>query len=202
MHILADGICRLFYFVPPRAEFFYYQKGSAMQNFNMTMSDDGVNWLKAKEDKVLDKQGNHIIYDDQTGRPVNTNEPLPRGATIGYGHLIKSGEDFRNGISETKATELLRIDIATLEKVVKNNISVPLKQNQFDALVFLAYNIGAKNFTNSTVVKYINNPNFRSPIYPNLELAWKAWNRSQGKTSKGLINRRNQEWNLYKNGKY
>ena len=116
--------------------------------------------------------------------------------------MIKSDEDFRNGISETKATELLRIDIATLEKVVKNNISVPLKQNQFDALVFLAYNIGAKNFTNSTVVKYINNPNFRSPIYPNLELAWKAWNRSQGKTSKGLINRRNQEWNLYKNGKY
>ena len=149
------------------------------------------------------KFGNrHIIYDDQTGRPVNTNEPLPKGATIGYGHLIKSDEDFRNGINETTATELLRIDIATSEKAVKNNISVPLKQNQFDALVFLAYNIGSKNFANSTVVKYINNPKFHSPMYPNLESAWKAWNRSQGIISKGLINRRNQEWNLYNNGIY
>lgn len=176
--------------------FFYLIKG-----FYMKTSNNGINMLKKLEGCV--KIGNiHIIYDDQTGKPININKTLPKGATIGYGHLIKSDEDFRNGISETKATELLRIDIATLEKVVKNNISVPLKQNQFDALVFLAYNIGAKNFTNSTVVKYINNPNFRSPIYPNLELAWKAWNRSQGKISKGLINRRNQEWNLYKNGKY
>ena len=164
---------------------------------DMKMSDDGINWLKGKEDKVLDKQGNHIIYDDKTGKPVNIKEPLPRGATIGYGHLIKQGEDFRNGISEAKATELLRADIATAERAVKNNISVPLKQNQYDALVSLAYNIGVKNFANSTVVNYINNPNFHSSVYPNLESAWKAWNRSQGEISNGLINRRQNEWDMY-----
>ncbi len=144
----------------------------------------------------------HIIYDDKTGKPVNTNEPLPRGATIGYGHLIKSDEDFRNGINETTATELLRTDITTAEHAVKNNISVPLKQNQYDALVSLAYNIGAKNFANSTVVKYINNPNFHSSVYPNLESAWKAWNRSQGEISNGLINRRQNEWDMYNRGIY
>ena len=116
--------------------------------------------------------------------------------------MIKNYEDFINGISEDKATELLRADIAIAERAVKNNISVPLKQNQYDALVSLAYNIGAKNFANSTVIKYINNPHFHSSVYPNLESAWKAWNRSQGKISNGLINRRNQEWNLYKNEKY
>ena len=167
----------------------------------MKTSNRGINMLKKLEGCV--KFGNrHIIYDDQTGRPVNTNEPLPKGATIGYGHLIKSDEDFRNGINETTATELLRIDIATSEKAVKNNISVPLKQNQFDALVFLAYNIGSKNFANSTVVKYINNPNFHSSVYPNLESAWKAWNRSQGEISNGLINRRQNEWDLYNRGIY
>jgi len=169
----------------------------------MKTSNNGINMLKKLEGcvKIGDK---HIIYDDQTGKPININKPLPKGATIGYGHLIKSDsdEDFRNGINETTATKLLRIDITTAEKVVKNNISVSLKQNQFDALVFLAYNIGAKNFANSTVIKYINYPNFHSSVYPNLESAWKAWNRSQGKISNGLINRRNQEWNLYKNGKY
>ena len=168
----------------------------------MKISSEGISWLKGKEDKVLDKQGNHIIYDDKTGKPVNTNEPLPRGATIGYGHLIKSDEDFRNGINETTATELLRTDITTAEHAVKNNISVPLKQNQYDALVSLAYNIGAKNFANSTVVKYINNPNFHSSVYPNLESAWKAWNRSQGEISNGLINRRQNEWDLYNRGIY
>lgn len=168
----------------------------------MKISNKGISWLKDKEDKILDKQGNHIIYDDQTGKPVNTNKPLPKGATIGYGHLIKNYEDFINGISEDKAIELLRADIAIAERAVKNNISIPLKQNQYDALVFLAYNIGAKNFANSTVIKYINNPHFHSSVYPNLESAWKAWNRSQGKISNGLINRRQNEWDMYNRGIY
>lgn len=169
---------------------------------DMKMSDNGINWLKDKQDKILDKQGNHIIYNDQTGKPVNTNEPLPKGATIGYGHLIKNGEDFKNGISEAKATELLRADIATAERAVRDNITVPLSQNQFDALTSLAYNIGSKNFANSTVVKYVNNPNFHSSVYPNLESAWKAWNRSQGEISNGLINRRQNEWDMYNQGIY
>lgn len=169
---------------------------------DMKISNNGIKWLKDKEDKVLNKQGNHIIYDDKTGKPVNTNEPLPKGATIGYGHLIKPGENFRNGITENVATELLHSDIATAERIVKNNISVPLSQNQYDALVSLAYNIGAKNFATSTVVRYINNPKFHSSKYPNLESAWKAWNRSLGEISNGLINRRQSEWNMYNLGIY
>ena len=57
----------------------------------MKMSDKGIEWLKDKENKVLDIHGNHIIYDDRTGKPVNPNAPMPPGATIGYGHLIKPG---------------------------------------------------------------------------------------------------------------
>ena len=172
-----------------------------MQNFNMKISDNGIRFLKSVEGRVK-KYNKHIIYDDQTGRPVNPNNSLPRGATIGYGHLIKPDEDFRNGISEYRATELLRADIAIAEHAVRDNITVPLTQNQFDALTSLAYNIGAKNFANSTVVKYINNPNFHSYAYPNLESAWKAWNRSQGAVSNGLINRRQHEWNMYSHGIY
>ena len=162
----------------------------------MKISNNGINILKHFEGcvKIGDK---HIVYDDQTGKPVNSNEPLPRGATIGYGHLIRPGEEFKNRISEPHATELLRNDIAMAERSVQDNIAVPLSQNQFDALVSLAYNIGAKNFAASTVVKYINDPNFHSSIYPNLESAWKAWNKSGGKKMLGLINRRNQEFELF-----
>ena len=168
----------------------------------MKMSDKGIEWLKGKEDRVLDKRGNHVIYDDATKKPVNPNEPLPKGATIGYGHLVKSGEDFTNGITERQAIALLRSDIATAERAVQDNITAHMSQPQYDALVSLAYNIGASGFKNSTVVKYINNPDFHSSVYSDLESAWKAWNRTQGKVSNGLINRRQNEWKLYKRGIY
>lgn len=165
---------------------------------DMKMSDDGINMLKKLEGSVT-KDDKHVIYDDKTGKPVDTNKTLPSGATIGYGHLIKPNEYFRNGISESKATELLRADIAIAERAVRDNITVPLSQNQFDALTSLAYNIGAKNFADSTVVKYVNNPNFHSSTYPNLESAWKTWNKSGGHVMTGLSNRRDQEWNMFNN---
>ncbi len=169
---------------------------------NMKMSDKGINWLKRKEGKVLDKNGNHIVYDDQTKKRVSDGTPLPPGATIGYGHLIKPGEDFRGGITEAQAIELLHSDIAAAERAVCNNITVPITQNQYDALVSFAYNIGIEAFANSTAVKYINNPDFISSKYPSLESAWRAWNKTQGTVSNGLINRRNAEWNMYNNGTY
>lgn len=167
----------------------------------MKFSENGIEWLKKLEDSVM-VRGRHIIYDDATGKPVPVGVPLPVGATIGYGHLIKPGEDFKNGITEHQAVELLRSDIATAESAVQDNITARISQNQYDALVSLAYNIGVGGFKNSTVVKYINNPNFHSNIYPSLESAWKAWNRSQGKVSNGLINRRQKEWRLYTQGIY
>ncbi|MBR5904374.1 MAG: lysozyme [Alphaproteobacteria bacterium] len=164
----------------------------------MQISDKGIEFLKTMEGciKINDI---HIIYDDKNGKPVNLNEPLPNGATIGYGHLIKPNEDFRNGITESEAINLLKQDISTTELFIKNNITTILNQNQYDALVSLVYNIGAKNFINSSVIKYINNRNFYNQKYPDLEHAWKAWNQYRGKQIQGLINRRNKEWNLYKN---
>lgn len=164
----------------------------------MKISDNGIKMLKRFEGSV--KIGDmHVIYDDKTGRPVKLDEELPKGATIGYGHLIKSGEDFKNGITERQATEILRLDISTAEQAVRDNITVPLSQNQYDALVSLAYNIGAKNFAGSTVVKYVNDSNYHNSKYPTLESAWKAWNKSGGREMPGLSNRRHQEFNLFNN---
>lgn len=162
----------------------------------MKFSNNGIELLKQLEGCVK-KGDKHIVYDDKTGRPVDGGAPLPHGATIGYGHLIKLGENFSGGITERVATELLRADIAIAERAVQNNITVPLMQNQYDALVIFAYNIGANNFAKSTVVKYINNPNFHSSIYPNLESAWRAWNKSGGRVMGGLSRRRNAELHLF-----
>lgn len=162
----------------------------------MRFSNNGIATLKRLEGSVI-CGGKHVIYDDRTGEPVPPKLPLPRGATIGYGHLIQTGEDFFHGIDEARATELLRADIATAERAVQKNITVPLTQNQYDALVIFAYNIGAANFAKSTVVKYINNPNHHSATYPTLESAWRAWNKSNGHTIAGLIRRRDTELKLF-----
>ena len=167
----------------------------------MKMSDKGIEWLKRLEGSVK-VNGKHVIYDDATGKPVPADVPLPVGATIGYGHLIKPGEDFSRGLTEQQATKLLRSDIATAEHAVQDNVTVQLSQNQYDALVSLAYNIGAGGIKNSTVIKYINNPDFHSSVYSDLETSWKAWNRTHGKVSNGLINRRQNEWSLYERGIY
>lgn len=176
----------------------YKKENKTSEASNMKISDNGINMLKRFEGSV--KIGaRHVIYDDKTGRPVNSDKELPAGATIGYGHLIKSDEDFKHGITERQATEILSSDISTAERAIKDNITIPLSQNQYDALVSLAYNIGAKNFANSTVVKYVNDSNYHNTKYPTLESAWMAWNKSGGREMAGLTNRRQQEFNLFNN---
>lgn len=62
--------------------------------------------------------------------------------------------------------------------------------------VILAVNIGQDGFRNSSVAKLVNE--LKAVTGPtNLEAAWKAWNKSQGKVMKGLTHRRACEWNHY-----
>ena len=178
--------------------FFIYPAiaGIFIVGVKMNISKTGIELLKKLEGSVI-RNGKHVIYDDQTGAPIAPNVPLPRGATIGYGHLIRVDEDFNNGIDEERATELLCHDITCAENVVRDTITVPLTQNQFDALVIFAYNIGTQNFARSTVVKYINNPQFRCATYPSMDTAWRAWCKSSGRVMPGLVRRRDVELKLF-----
>lgn len=134
-------------------------------------------------------------YDDQTGEEISS---WVKGATIGYGYLIPSDQwdRFKNGIKKSEADELLREGLIKYESTVTNFITAKISQNKFDALVIFCYNIGRTGFANSSVVKMINDPDYKSH-YNSIEDAWKAWKKSQGKVMQGLINRRNKEWELY-----
>lgn len=158
-----------------------------------------------KEELKLSEKGQELLknietlrvkpYDDQTG---NTISNYVKGATIGYGHLISTVEEFnqyKDGITEIEADELFKEDLAPFEKVVINAINKEnFTQNEFDALVILSFNIGKNSFKNSSVVKIING---EKTNYKDLDSAWKAWNKSQGKVMKGLTNRRNAELKIY-----
>jgi len=74
--------------------------------------------------------------------------------TIGYGHT----GDVREGmmISPGQAEELLRKDVSRTEKGVSNVINQNVHENEFSALVSLAYNIGNSALASSTALKRLN----------------------------------------------
>lgn len=134
-------------------------------------------------------------YDDQTGKATNL---WVSGATIGYGHLIKQGEwkTYAEGISDAGANSLFIADLYPFVAAVQDSVVAKVTQYEFDALVIFAFNIGTSGFRGSAVVKLVNDPKAITP-HVDLEAAWKAWNKSQGKVVGGLNNRRNCEWKIY-----
>ena len=166
----------------------------SISNDELSISEQGLALLEEIEQCRLEP------YDDQTGHKINA---WTEGATIGVGHLISKAEwnRYKAGITAAKAKDLFKKDLAPFIDAVRQNIKVVLQQQQFDALVMLVFNIGAGNFSTSSVVKLINDPSAKTH-YENLEAAWKAWNKSQGKVMKGLENRRASEWSVYSKGIY
>jgi GH24 family phage-related lysozyme (muramidase) len=173
----------------------HFRKSRNRKYFNIkkesgdTLSDKGINLLKSIE-KLRTKP-----YDDQTGNEIKT---WVEGATVGYGHLIAKveWEKYKNGITESQAFMLFKSDLAPFEKKIKSLVKVPLSQNQFDALVMLAFNIGESAFSSSSILKLVNDPSSKTPC-SSLKKAWMAWNKLRGKVMKGLENRRRAEWNIY-----
>jgi lysozyme len=115
--------------------------------------------------------------------------------TIGWGHAILKGERF-DEIDEYEAEDLLRKDVARFEAAV-NNIGVPLTQDQFDALLCLAYNIGTGALAGSSVVRSL-----KIGDYPKAAAHFEDWVKGGQplKTLLGLVRRRKVERNLFVTG--
>ncbi|MDP3494474.1 MAG: glycoside hydrolase family protein [Hyphomonadaceae bacterium] len=80
---------------------------------------------------------------------------LPDGRwTIGYGHVRTAREGLT--ISQKDAEDLLTYDLKPVEDAVASNIFAPLMQNQFDALVSLAFNISPGQFRDSDILRNLN----------------------------------------------
>ena len=112
--------------------------------------------------------------------------------TIGYGHT--RGVQIGDSCTREQAEEYLKDDLRVAEEVVLALVSVPLSQNQFDALVSLVYNIGSGNFYDSTIRRVINANGGDMEEY---RRAWMMWKKSRGKVLKGLVRRREAEYKLF-----
>ncbi|CNE24768.1 lysozyme [Yersinia enterocolitica] len=143
----------------------------------MQISQNGINKLKGEEGERL------TGYKDSRGIP-----------TVGVGHTgVVDGKPVAVGmvISKDKSSELLRSDLAWVEKSIATNVKSPLAQNQYDALCSLIFNIGPTAFANSSVLKRLNAGDYKGAA--DAFLMWKK----AGNDPEILLPRRQRERALF-----
>tara|TARA_R110002012_G_scaffold321835_1_gene551702 strand:+ start:1085 stop:1540 length:456 start_codon:yes stop_codon:yes gene_type:complete len=117
--------------------------------------------------------------------------------TIGYGATYYPNGakvNMTNGsITEQYAEDMLKDMLVRYEDGVSRYVQVQLNQNQFDALVSFAYNLGLGALKSSTLLKRIN----ENPCDPDIKMQFKRWVKADGKTLTGLVKRRKEESKLY-----
>lgn len=141
----------------------------------MKTSANGINLIKQFEGLELE------AYQDAVGI-----------WTIGYGH---TGPDVKPGmrITEKEADNLLSKRLAReFEPGVNSAIRGDVNQNEFDALVSLAYNIGVSALKKSTVIKRLNKGDIMGAADA---ILW--WNKAGGRVLNGLVRRRAAERALF-----
>lgn len=159
---------------------------------NLSTSLKGLDFIKSWEAYRKD------AYNDSEGF-----------CTIGYGHLIAKKRcenltlppEFKNGVTKAKASELMGQHIKEFEISLKKDITVPLHQFEFDALMSLIYNTGP-NFLRTggrsngptQIMKQINKGNYTEGAHEFSDVT------NGGIT--GLVNRRKSEIDMFLNDNY
>lgn len=117
--------------------------------------------------------------------------------TIGYGSTrYENGTKVSMSDAPITQDRANAIMLATLQSeyapAVDRYVKVPLTQGQYDALVDFAYNAGAQNLRNSTLLRKLNTGD-----YPGAAAEFDKWVYGGGKELPGLVKRRALERALF-----
>ena len=114
--------------------------------------------------------------------------------TIGYGYTHGVTRDMR--LTPEQADAQLREFVCKLDTSVAAVVKVPLNQNQWDALIVLAYNAKWGEFVTSHLLAELNRMNFAKAL-----VYWRSWCHAIVKGKKvelpGLVKRREAEIALF-----
>jgi lysozyme len=143
-----------------------------------TMSQEGLALLKTMEGLSLDAY------------------PDGGGWSIGYGH---HGNDVYPGMSITqqRADDLLAQDLEKFEQGVERLLTQAAHQEEFDAMVNLAYNIGLNAFADSTLLEHVNEGRHAEAM---AEFGKWVYGDDADTPLPGLVKRREKEAALYRKG--
>jgi len=150
----------------------------------MEISQEGITLIKHYEGCPKDNDGNAVSYRCAANK-----------ATIGYGSLkLIDGSPVKDNISITmqEAEDLLTHELKEYQGYINDMVNVPLKQNEFDALVSWVFNLGPSNLKSSTLLKVLN-----AGDYENVPEQIKRWNKVNGVINEGLVKRRKSEALLF-----
>jgi len=154
---------------------YFYSKNIYSKNISIKKtSENGIDFIKRHEGWRAQ------LYLDAAGL-----------ATIGYGHLIKQGEDYFL-IDKSEGERILKADLKIAESAVNEFVKVDLTQGMFDSLVSFVFNLGVGAFKRSTLLNVLNAGDYESASNELLR-----WNRAGGEVHQGLVNRRQAERNLF-----
>ena len=108
-------------------------------------------------------------------------------ATIGWGTTssVKAGDT----TTPTQALVRLERDAQLAKAGIDKCVKVPLSQNELDAYVSLAYNIGTSSFCGSTLVRKLN-----AGDYPGACAEIRRWVYFKKRKLSGLVKRREAEY--------
>jgi lysozyme len=144
----------------------------------------------------LDENGYKLIQDFE-GLSLVPYLCSAKVATIGYGNTFyPSGKKVTmndNPISLLTAKWMLKETADKFAADVNKMIKANLNQNQFNAIVSIAYNIGLAGLAKSSLLKKVN----ANPIDATIRNSFLVWNKAGGKINNGLTKRRTKEANLY-----
>lgn len=123
----------------------------------------------------------HEGYTDRAVIPVPGDVP-----TIGFGTTggVKLGDRTTPPAALSRALR----DVEKFEGAIKQCVTVPLHQHEYDAYTSLAYNIGTGAFCGSTLVRKLNAGDYAGAC---AEIS--RWDKFQGKPLRGLTIRRAEE---------
>jgi lysozyme len=119
-------------------------------------------------------------------------DPATKGKpyTVGYGHTAGVFKDTH--IDKAMAEKLLLLDLQEAAKPILKWVKIELNDNEFSALLSFVFNLGAGSFTNSTLLKLLNEGDKQGAADQFLR-----WNKAAGKVMKGLTRRRAAERDLF-----
>lgn len=139
----------------------------------MNLSQKGIELIKVSEGCSLK------VYADPVGIP-----------TVGYGHVTK--RPIGSKITQAQADAYLMQDLTIAVEGVKAMVKVPLTDDQFSAIVSLAFNVGVMAVAKSTLIKLVNQGKLKEAAdeFP-------RWNKARGKVLPGLVVRRAAERSLF-----
>ncbi|MDP3322629.1 MAG: lysozyme [Hydrogenophaga sp.] len=133
------------------------------------------------------------VFEGFSSKPYMCPAGVP---TIGYGSTryadnkpVKLADEL---ITEPEAVAILYKTLTTYEDAVNRYVSRPINQNQFDALVDFAYNVGAQNLRTSRLLKKLNGGDINGA-----SKEFTKWVYAGGNILNGLVKRRLAEQALF-----